>query len=130
TAQDVVGAWSELITDKVALTRATDAYAPGQFTPRELNQAYEWCATQTALVLQEVEQQQEAQARAAQEKDREKAPEKPARRVERPEGSRADGDAEATANDADVLEEEPAEEAQLDAEDDTLLLRFSQRLKG
>ena len=150
-AQDVVGAWSELITDKAALTRATDTYAPGQFSPRELNQAHEWCAAQTALVLLEVEQlKEEAAARVTRDKgvrdtfgrdklgdkaardsesDGELAVEKPARRVERHDLGAAEGQADAVDGDAD-LEEGPAEEARLDAEDDTLLLRFSQRLKG
>jgi len=134
-AQDVVGAWSELITDKAALTRATDLYAPGQFSPTDLNQVHDWCSVQSALVLLEAEQLQEAAAtRAVQEKDKDKAKEKlaerQARRAERQEPSRAGGDADVPGNDADAPEEEPVEEAQLDAEDDTLLLRFSQRLKG
>jgi DNA helicase-2/ATP-dependent DNA helicase PcrA len=135
TAQDVVGAWSELITDKVALTRAFDAYAPGQFTPGEINKAHEWCSAQSALVLLEAEQLHEAAAKAAQDKERDKdrAAEKPPRRAERQESRTAEGgDTDAASGDADAPEEEqePTEEAQLDAEDDTLLLRFSQRLKG
>jgi DNA helicase II / ATP-dependent DNA helicase PcrA len=144
TARDVVGAWSELITDKVALGRAADAYAPGQFSPSELTQAHEWCAAQTARVLLEIEQAQEAAAaRSTIEKSEkseksdkstraERAVEKPARRVERSEAGldRGDADADASGSETDLPEEEPVEEAQLDAEDDTLLLRFSQRLKG
>lgn len=132
TARDVVGAWSELITDKATLSRVFERYAPGQFSPAEMNQAHEWCSTQSGLVLLEAEQLQEATARGAQdkEKDKDKAAEKPARRVERQEAGGAEGEAEAAGNDADGPDEEPAEEAQLDAEDDTLLLRFSQRLRG
>jgi DNA helicase-2/ATP-dependent DNA helicase PcrA len=130
-ARDVVGAWSELITDKMALTRAFDSYAPGQFTPGEINQAHEWCSAQSALVLLEAEQLQEAAAaRAAQDKDRDKSAEKPARRVERQEPGAGDGDSATAGNEPDTAEDEPSEEAQLDAEDDTLLLRFWQRLKG
>lgn len=131
TAQDVVGAWSELVTDKAALTRATEKYAPGQFSPAELNQAHEWCAAQTALVLLEAEQLQEA-TKLAREKDKEKGVEKPARRVEprEPSASGADGSESASHEADDSGEQEPVEEAQLDAEDDTLLLRFSQRLRG
>jgi DNA helicase-2/ATP-dependent DNA helicase PcrA len=132
TARDVVGAWSELVTDKVALTRAVDTHAPGQFTAGEINQVHEWCSAQSALVLLEAEQQQEAATKAALEKDKDKALEKPARRAERQESSAAAGDnTDSASNEADAPEEEePVEEAQLDAEDDTLLLRFSQRLKG
>jgi ATP-dependent DNA helicase UvrD/PcrA len=144
TVNDVVGAWSELITDRAALARAVEMHAPGQFSARDLNQAHEWCAAQTALVLLEVEQAQEAAAmRGTQDKGEkgDKATEKPVRRAQREDDSpRREGatppgryGAEAQpsdANDADDFEEEPSEEARLDAEDDTLLLRLSQRLKG
>ena len=76
TANDVVGAWSELITDKAALARALEAHAPGQFSARELNQAHDWCAAQTALVLLELEQAQEAATRS-QEKGEKSPNEKP-----------------------------------------------------
>ena len=132
-ANDVVSAWSELITDKAALARALDRHAPGQFSGSELNQAHEWCAAQSALVLLELEQAQEAAAsRSAQDKG-EKPGEKPARRPERDEeAGRREGGSESAARDAADDDEpvEPSDEAQLDAEDDTLLLRFSQRLKG
>ena len=133
TANDVVGAWSELITDKAALARTLEVHAPGQFSARDLNQAHQSCAAQTALVLLEVEQAQEAAANRSQEKG-EKSTEKPLRRAERyEEPQQRDGAAEAQTSDAtdtDDLQEEPNEEARLDAEDDTLLLRLSQRLKG
>jgi DNA helicase II / ATP-dependent DNA helicase PcrA len=153
TARDVVGAWSELITDKAALARATDTHAPGQFSASELNQVHEWCATQSALVLFEAEQAQEASAKAGQDKQakqgdkpsqkQDRTAERPIRRVERHESSghegererdgdrQRDGDRERASNDADgPQEEEHVDEAQLDAEDDTLLLRFAQRLRG
>jgi ATP-dependent DNA helicase UvrD/PcrA len=129
SAEDVVSAWSELITDKAALLRATQRYAPGQFSGTELNQVHEWCAGQSALVLFESEQAQEAAAgKAAQDK---LAPGKPARRPKR--DHQADLDAEAQRREPSNNGEAQAEavdEAQLDAEDDTLLLRFSQRLRG
>jgi DNA helicase-2/ATP-dependent DNA helicase PcrA len=129
SAEDVVSAWSELVTDKAALLRATERYAPGQFSNTELNQVHEWCATQSALVLFESEQAQEAAAgKAAQDK---LAPGKPARRPKR--DHQADLDAEAQrrepSNNGDA-QAETFDEAHLDAEDDTLLLRFSQRLRG
>jgi DNA helicase II / ATP-dependent DNA helicase PcrA len=133
-ARDVVGAWSELITDKAALARAFDSYAPGEFSAGEINKAHEWCATQSALVLLDAEQTQEAAAaRTAQdkEKDKDRTAEKSSRRAERQESAAAEGDAEASGHgEPDASDEEPADEAQLDAEDDTLLLRFSQRLRG
>jgi DNA helicase-2/ATP-dependent DNA helicase PcrA len=134
TAQDVVAAWSELITDKAALSRATATHAPGQFSASELNQAYEWCAAQSALVLLEAEQSQEAATKALQEKQ-DRGVERPARRSERDETPRRHGEADTgrgDGHDGPEDDEEPQhfEQAQLDPEDDTLLLRFSQRMKG
>jgi ATP-dependent DNA helicase UvrD/PcrA len=158
TAQDVVGAWSELITDRAALTRATSTHAPGQFSTSDLNQAYEWCATQSALVLLEAEQSHEAAAKALQDKqdrgadksvrrldrgDRERAGERGDRersdrervgreRADRDSAPRRDGELEGGGGEGPdgAEEEQHVDQAQLDAEDDTLLLRFSQRMKG
>jgi DNA helicase-2/ATP-dependent DNA helicase PcrA len=129
SCQDVVAAWSELITDKGALARATERYAPGQFSPNELNQVHEWCAAESALVLFEAEQAQETAAnKAAQDK---LAPGKPVRRPKR--DHQADLDAEAfrrePSNNGEA-QSELVDEAHLDVEDDTLLLRFAQRLRG
>jgi DNA helicase-2/ATP-dependent DNA helicase PcrA len=133
TARDVVSAWSELVTDKAALARVMDAHAPGQFTPSELNQVHEWCAAQTALVLLEVDQAQELAAARGTPDKHDKHADKLVRRVDRSESAGTEGEGETTNRDADgdgAEENEHVEEAQLDAEDDTLLLRFSQRLKG
>jgi DNA helicase-2/ATP-dependent DNA helicase PcrA len=172
TAQDVVAAWSELITDKAAIERAVKARAPGQFSTNELNQVHEWCATQSALVLAEVEtdKEKEGAPRSAQDKGNEKTSrrgdrdeprradrdeprrgdreeprrgdrEESSRRGEREESrshereepARRDSDADdrrAAAEGGGEDESEQFDEAQLDAEDDTLLLRFSQRLRG
>jgi DNA helicase II / ATP-dependent DNA helicase PcrA len=136
--QDVVGAWSELITDRAALERAIEARAPGLFGRSELNQAHEWCATQSAQVLHEVEQAQEAAAaRGQQDKSSEKLTRRPERERERDreEPVRRDADTESQGRDSgdkaeDEDESDRGDEAQLDAEDDTLLLRFYQRLRG
>jgi DNA helicase-2/ATP-dependent DNA helicase PcrA len=131
TAQDVVAAWSELITDKAALARALDQHARGQFSARDLSQAHEWSAAQSALVLLEAEQTQEAAAKAGQDRSQNRA-EKPARRAEPRDEAGPDREALASSNEADDggPAEDQVDEAKLDAEDDTLLLRFSQRMKG
>jgi DNA helicase-2/ATP-dependent DNA helicase PcrA len=178
-SQDVVGAWSELITDLPELTSAMQRHAPGQFSSAELNQAHTWCAAQSALVILELERAREAaerreEARGARraesdEKEsrtrgraadregsqREQLERDVAERIERDsvdreaidreamgrdggEGRRpADSDGEAgerEPNDSDMLdtvvEAESLPEAQLDPEDDTLLLRLHQRMRG
>jgi DNA helicase II / ATP-dependent DNA helicase PcrA len=172
-SQDVVSAWSELITDLPALTSAMARHAPGQFTSAELAQAHAWSAAQNALVILELERAQEAaqrreEARGATPRraadpetehahEEEKARRSGAKRregaeadaaeheamqraalaregVERGPGGAADLDAgEREPSDADgdgVLEQDAIPEAQLDLEDDTLLLRLHQRMRG
>lgn len=180
-SQDVVGAWSELITDLPDLTRAMNQHAPGQFSTAELAQAHAWCAAQNALVILELERVQEAaqrreearSGRAARraektrddvEAEAELAEEKSRRSgafsqdsAEREQGEREAVEREALGRDAverrttseadpdnDVSDKEPSDsemldtvaeaeampEAQLDLEDDTLLLRLHQRMRG
>jgi DNA helicase-2/ATP-dependent DNA helicase PcrA len=120
SAQDVAGAWSELITDRDALKSILARYAPGQFTERELERAFEWCAGKSALVTLALEQAQEAAANP------------PPSREERGDEQGEDGDEGDGANDlvdtyAAAERHDPAE---LDLEDDTLLLRLYQRMRG
>ncbi|MEY2937277.1 MAG: hypothetical protein RL033_8026 [Pseudomonadota bacterium] len=180
-SQDVVGAWSELITDLPELTRAMNQHAPGQFSTAELAQAHTWCAAQNALVILELERVQEAaqrreearsgrsarraernrddaeaEAELAEEKsrrsgaggqdspDRELSERESVERealgrdaVERRATSEADPDNDVSdkePSDSEMLdtvaEAESMPEAQLDLEDDTLLLRLHQRMRG
>jgi DNA helicase-2/ATP-dependent DNA helicase PcrA len=180
-SQDVVSAWSELITDLPELTSAMQRHAPGQFSSAELNQAHAWCAAQSALVILELERAREAAERreeargaarraesdgkngrgraardaAREASQREQLERDVAERLERDvvdrevvdrealgrdDGERrrpADGDGDAgdrEPHDSDMLdtlvEAETAPEAQLDPEDDTLLLRLHQRMRG
>ncbi len=130
-SQDVVGAWSELVTDKAAMTRASERYAPGQFSAGEITQVHDWCARQSALVLLESEQTQEAATKAAEDKESDRPVRRPAAE-DRAETDR-EMDADRSRND-DAEDGPPAgdavDEAELDPEDDTLLLRLSQRLRG
>jgi DNA helicase-2/ATP-dependent DNA helicase PcrA len=180
-SQDVVSAWSELITDLPELTSAMQRHAPGQFSSAELNQAHAWCAAQSALVILELERAREAaerreeargaarraesdgkngRGRAARDAAREASQREQLERdvaeqlerdvvdrevvdreaLGRDDGERrrpADGDGDAgdrEPHDSDMLdtlvEAETAPEAQLDPEDDTLLLRLHQRMRG
>jgi DNA helicase-2/ATP-dependent DNA helicase PcrA len=179
-SQDVVSAWSELITDLPELTSATQRHAPGQFSSAELAQAHSWCAAQNALVILELERVREAaerreQARGSAAARRGEAEAKGERRL-RVAASREAADREAldreivdrdaverdatdrealgrdaaerrtslSEDDGDVRERDTSDtgvldtaleadllpEAQLDLEDDTLLLRLHQRMRG
>jgi DNA helicase-2/ATP-dependent DNA helicase PcrA len=183
-SQDVVSAWSELITDLPELTSAMQRHAPGKFSSAELNQAHAWCAAQSALVILELERAREAaerreEARGAAAARRAGSQDKGARarggrdaadreasqrdQLERDVAERIDREAidreavdrealgrddgerrrpaesdgaagERDSNDSDLMETmaeaEALPEAQLDPEDDTLLLRLHQRMRG
>jgi DNA helicase-2/ATP-dependent DNA helicase PcrA len=109
--RDVVGAWAEILTDRKKLGDAFGAHAPGAFTERELDWAHGHCARRcTALVSwreEEMERERDLAERGSA-------------------GAGADDD-RAIAVDG----EEPEEErVVLDREDDTLLLRLVQRMRG
>jgi DNA helicase-2/ATP-dependent DNA helicase PcrA len=178
-SQDVVSAWSELITDLPELTLAVQRHAPGQFSSAELAQAHAWCTAQNALVILELERAREAAerregARAGASARRADADPRGDRARQRS-GGREGADREATdreqlvdrdsverdavdrealgrdaaerrtsSSDGDTVDREPSDsvlldamaeaegppEAQLDLEDDTLLLRLHQRMRG
>jgi DNA helicase-2/ATP-dependent DNA helicase PcrA len=167
-SEDVVSAWSELITDKAALAEMLARYAPGQFTSAEIARAHGWNAAQNALVILEADRFLEAKNRPREDGSAELAPRRPPNGAEdgdlggddaprRPhardaleldalersprEGLARDGssrdpdpdtDRERIGRDPmdDISEADAAPEAQLDPEDDTLLLRFCQRMRG
>lgn len=104
-ARDVVGTWAEVLTDRGALGRGFAKYAPGDFTEQELDEAHAWCSR--------------------------KCPEAIAFREERMHGDPREGEHRAQDEfgvGIDGVEER--EPATLDREDDTLLLRLVQRMRG
>jgi DNA helicase-2/ATP-dependent DNA helicase PcrA len=125
--QDVVSAWSELLTDRTALARAVAAHAPDQFGKGELSQVHEWCTTQIGLALAEMEQAREM---ASLQQPDLGARDKPTRRPKPAEYASRDREADSSDAGEERTGVEPNVEAHLDAEDDTLLLRFSQLLRG
>lgn len=42
---DVVSDWADLLTDREALGHAFDTQAPGEFTPRDLDDVHAWCVS-------------------------------------------------------------------------------------
>ncbi len=114
-ATDVLGAWSEMLSDPDALTGVVQEGAPDEFSPTELGRALRYCSAQCSAVVDFAE---EAEERAA---------EPPPRRAQR--ARRQDNDASpapAQGVDGRDIDDLPA----LDPEDDTLLLRLHQKLRG
>ena len=102
-ARDVVGVWSELLTDLGALERGFAKHAPGAFREEELREAHGWCARRIPIVL--------------------------ALREERLHGEtdKGDRDGEHGVGIDGVEEHEPV---LMEREDDTLLLRLVQEMRG
>lgn len=109
----VTHVWAEILTDYSLLKEAAQRYAPGEFTPNELERAHAWCSKQCSDALVEAEEKMEASEASESAEPRER--EAPS---EQEDGPRA----------IDGLELE--ERATLDREDDTLLLRLLQLIRG
>jgi DNA helicase-2/ATP-dependent DNA helicase PcrA len=114
-ARDVVTAWSELLSDRAALGRLAQAYAPGEFSEGALNRAHAWCSARCAQVVLELEEAVPARNRPR--ARRPSDPPHPPANGEPPLGYGVDGRG---------LEEATT----LDREDDALLLRLLQKLRG
>ena len=99
--EDIVGAWAELLTDLDRLKDAFATHAPDALTPRELEWAHSWCARHTGEAVAWRELRIEGEA--------------PPESMDSDSG--VDGQAE---------QEKPT----LDREDDAILLRLHQRLRG
>lgn len=108
---DVVAVWSELLTDREALTAALHRHAPGEWTAGQIAAAYRWCVARCGEAVAVLEADDDAQAaREGRSKD---APER-----------------ESLESDVGIDGQAEAQTVQLDWEDDALLLRLHQRLRG
>jgi len=111
---DVVGVWSELLTDRAALMAAFEKHAPGEFREGQITMAYRWCVVRCG------------DAMAVLEADDEVAP-------RNEDGRREKGDAperEQLESDFGIDGQAEKRSVLLDWEDDALLLRLYQRLRG
>ncbi len=120
-ARDVVTAWAELLTDGAALERAFADRAPELVASGDLARSAAWCVARTAEV------QRELDAREAM------PPPEATSRPPRPDAAPAEPEDEPAPEDdltQGVDGREVDDLATLDREDDTLLLRLYQRLRG
>ncbi|HSC86441.1 MAG TPA: ATP-binding domain-containing protein, partial [Polyangiaceae bacterium] len=128
--EDITHVWAELLTDLPLLKDTFGRLAPGQFLPQDLERAHSWMNRQCSRVLTELEEKLE---RAAERADAAEAAEARPSRRERdadeesvPNEDRRDDEDDYRAVDGLDLEDR----ATLDREDDALLLRLLQRIKG
>jgi len=132
-AKDTVTAWSELLTDRSLLSATLAEHAPNDFTAEELGHVFEWCTMRATLAAGEVDLRRETGEHLP---GRErKGSKKKHRRPKGHDGDSDEGEGRGAArNDEDpthgidgaVLEDAFA----LDREDDAILLRLVQLLRG
>jgi DNA helicase-2/ATP-dependent DNA helicase PcrA len=127
STRDVVQNWAELLSDRELIKSVFDEHAPSVFSAGELERAHTYCAARVSEVLEEVAQSEERKAdraaRAAEPGD-DPAP----RRKRRDEDEDEEREEDEMSHGVDGRQVE--EGARLDVEDDALLLRLSQRLRG
>jgi DNA helicase-2/ATP-dependent DNA helicase PcrA len=113
-SRDVITAWADILSDYPRLRTCLGNVAPGVFSNNELSRTHEWCATRCARIVSEIESKRDDDHSV---------------------GSGAtsfDSDSDDEDDDRRYgIDGRQLEEATtLDREDDTLLLRLHQRLKG
>lgn len=128
-ARDVTANWAELLSDRQALGEYFGKFAPGAFSAGELDRAHAWCAARTAEATSEIENRNDERA-ARREQRKSDAPPSLKNLDERPELEEAEEEDEEQSARRGIDGAELNEGARLDIEDDTLILRLSQRLRG
>ncbi len=125
-ARDVFTAFADIVTDRAALGTVFAAYAgTGEgLGDGDLEEALKWCAARIAGAVNEME----ARADVTEEKKEERDSRRSADEVEAAEAA-PDEERERRTG-IDGRDEEEESRATLDREDDTLLLRLWQRLRG
>ncbi|HEY4105755.1 MAG TPA: 3'-5' exonuclease [Polyangiaceae bacterium] len=128
-ARDVIANWSELLSDRQTLGSYFAQFAPGQFSVGELDRSHAWSAARAGEALADIEGRNEERAeRREQRKDKEQASPKNLYDDSEPEAEAQNDDHDSPRRGIDGAE--ISEGAKLDIEDDTLILRLSQRLRG
>ncbi|MFO0681609.1 MAG: 3'-5' exonuclease [Sandaracinus sp.] len=145
---DVSAAWAEILTDEAAIRAAFAQHAPDALDDEDMRTALAWCTERCALVMAELEARREdtegertsqrppaAEERERTEEERELAIDDEGPRpklVARRKASDDDADDDDDGDDRSVGIDGAAEvePPRLDREDDALLLRITQRLRG
>jgi DNA helicase-2/ATP-dependent DNA helicase PcrA len=153
-ARDVAGAWHDLLTDRQAIRQGFDRWGPGVLDDKDLDEALKWCAARCALAIAEMEARavrrdegRDGRGGDGASKEKEKDDVSAAadrildaeeldlgaalREHERERARVRDGEEwDAISPPEGIDGEAEIEKAELDREDDTLLLRIVQRLRG
>ncbi len=116
--RDVVTAWAEILTDFPRLQRHFESYSPGAFSHFELSRAHEWCATRCSRIISEIETNRNSDSDFGW-------------RSSKSDTEQEDDDLDKDDDRKYGVDGRQLEEATtLDREDDTILLRLYQKLRG
>jgi len=125
--RDVSTTWAELLSDRSVLGAAVERLAPGAFTAGELDRVVAWCSARSAEIVGEIETRREERAERAHTDDADGGKKRGRKGDEENEREEEDDDDEMRRG---IDGFDIAEDAKLDPEDDTILLRLHQRLRG
>jgi len=129
-ARDVTANWAELLSDRQTLGSYFEQFAPGAFSDGELDRVHAWCVARTAEAVADIENRNDERA-ARREQRKDEAPLSLKNLDEQSEREPEDeDDDEHSGRRRGVDGADLNEGAKLDVEDDTLILRLSQRLRG
>jgi len=120
---DVVAMWAELLTDRERLRAGLSQFAPGEWSDGQLAAAFRWCVARCGEVLATLEEEDEISG----------SRESGARDVDAARGGRErerEPEREVLESEVGVDGRDEAESVLLDWEDDALLLRLYQRVRG
>jgi DNA helicase II / ATP-dependent DNA helicase PcrA len=125
-SRDIVACWADLLSDRPALARVFSEHAPGALSDGDLSRAHAWCAQRSDDILAAVETAREEQAAAPKDSGETRTP--------RGNGKQRAGEDDAATPDLEITHAVDGrlveEDAALDREDDALLLRLWQKLRG
>jgi DNA helicase-2/ATP-dependent DNA helicase PcrA len=133
STRDVVQHWAELLSDRGLLKQVFAERARGELSEADLDRAHALCTARISDVLEEVAQREERKAERARRAEEEGDDEEPRPRSSekrRDDDDRDEDDAEDRELRQGVDGRDVDDGARLDLEDDALLLRLSQRLRG
>jgi DNA helicase-2/ATP-dependent DNA helicase PcrA len=125
--RDVFQHYAELMSDRSFLQARFAALAPDAFKPGEIARAVTWCEARIGELLEHLAERAEQKAMRA---DRAGSDEELPRRAKRDEDGEGGSDRSDEPRIQGIDGQDLSEGAALDVEDDTLLLRMSQRLRG
>jgi DNA helicase II / ATP-dependent DNA helicase PcrA len=122
---DVPSTWAELLTDREGLKAWFTEYAPGEWTDGQLSAAYRWCVARCGEAIAAIEEAAEDEDdEPHKDKGRDKARDKDRDK------EHAETVDDTPESDVGIDGQTERHDARLDWEDDALLLRLYQRLRG